>query len=223
MTTFLMIRHGESEANRGRVFAGHMDAALQDRGLEQAKRTAEYIVRTYCVDAVYASDLRRAYDTGKCVAELLGLPVIADRDLREIDAGEWEGVKFDELVKRFPEDYGVWLHDIGHARCTGGESVAALAHGGGERRENGGRCDARDADPRDAVFGTGEGTGTDEGHSVGLQCVGIGFDIRSENGRMGIFLGERGRASGGHADDVCEKCIKIWEAEVIGNDMQGTV
>lgn len=126
MTTFLMIRHGESEANRGRVFAGHMDAALQDRGLEQAKRTAEYIVRTYCVDAVYASDLRRAYDTGKCVAELLGLPVIADRDLREIDAGEWEGVKFDELVKRFPEDYGVWLHDIGHARCTGGESVAHL-------------------------------------------------------------------------------------------------
>lgn len=126
MTTFLMIRHGESEANRERVFAGHMDAALQDRGLEQAKRTAEYIVRTYRVDAVYASDLRRAYDTGKCVAELLGLPVIADRDLREIDAGEWEGVKFDELVERFPEDYGVWLHDIGHARCTGGESVAHL-------------------------------------------------------------------------------------------------
>ena len=126
MTTFLMIRHGESEANRGRVFAGHMDAPLEALGLAQAKRTAEYIVRTYRVDAVYASDLRRAYDTGRCVAELLGLPVIADRDLREIDAGQWEGVAFDTLVEQFSEDYGVWMHDIGHARCTGGESVAHL-------------------------------------------------------------------------------------------------
>ena len=52
MTTLLLVRHGESEANRSGIFAGNLDADLQDRGLVQAKRSAEYIAENYKVDAV---------------------------------------------------------------------------------------------------------------------------------------------------------------------------
>lgn len=69
MTTLILIRHGESKANRDRIFAGHLDVDLQEKGLKQAKITAEYISKNYLVNRVYSSDLKRAYQTGKCVAD----------------------------------------------------------------------------------------------------------------------------------------------------------
>lgn len=126
MTTLLMIRHGESEANRNKLFAGNLDADLQNNGLKQAQKTAEYIASNYKVDKVYASDLKRAFRTGKCVADLTGVEIIPDKRLREISAGKWEGLKYDTLATEYAEDYKVWLTDIGNARCTGGESVKQL-------------------------------------------------------------------------------------------------
>lgn len=127
MTTLLFVRHGESEANRSGIFAGHMDADLQDRGLLQADTSAQYIAQNYKVDAVYASDLKRAYKTGKTIADRLGLPVIADSRLREISAGAWDGKRFSDLPTLFPKDFALWMSDIGNSKCTGGESVKQLS------------------------------------------------------------------------------------------------
>ena len=127
MTTLILVRHGESEANRQGIFAGHFDADLQDRGLEQAKKTAEYICQNYSLDVAYASDLKRAFKTGKCIADLAGIEITPDRNLREIRAGKWDGMRFDDIVERYSKDYSVWLNDIGSARATEGESVKELA------------------------------------------------------------------------------------------------
>lgn len=126
MTLFLLIRHGESLANRESFFAGQLDVPLEDKGLAQAQLTARFITDHYRVDRVYASDLRRAYDTGKAVADLLGLPVTGDPRLREINAGHWQGLQFTRILQQYPEDYETWLHDIGFCVCSGGESVAQL-------------------------------------------------------------------------------------------------
>lgn len=126
MTNIIFIRHGESMANRMAVFAGNFNADLTEIGLAQAQKTAEYVAQNYKVDAVYASDLLRAYKTGKAVADVLSLPVYADARLREISAGKWEGETFDELPKKYPADFSLWLTDIGNSRPTDGESVRQL-------------------------------------------------------------------------------------------------
>jgi broad specificity phosphatase PhoE len=128
MTTLILVRHGQSEANRQGVFAGNLDADLTELGLAQAACTAEYIAKHYKVDKVYASDLKRAYKTGKAAADLMGVEIIPDRRLREISAGAWEGVTFDVLQTQYAEDYQVWLRDIGKAWPTQGESVAELGN-----------------------------------------------------------------------------------------------
>lgn len=127
MTTLLLIRHGESEANHLGLFAGHSNPDLSERGLEQAKFTARFVADNFSVDKLYSSDLKRAYNTGKCIAELLGLEITADSNLREIMAGEWESKKFDVLNTVYQEEYRVWKTDIGNAKCTGGESVKELS------------------------------------------------------------------------------------------------
>lgn len=127
MTTFLLIRHGESEANLKRFFAGQQDVPLTTLGHEQARCTAEFIAANYHVDAVYASDLRRAYDTGIHIASRLGLTVCRDAGLREIFSGQWQGKTFTRLQTDYADSYSCWLTDIGNACCPGGETVAQLA------------------------------------------------------------------------------------------------
>lgn len=126
-TTLIFVRHGESEANGSGIFAGHLDIDLTQRGLQQAELTARYICGHYCVDAVYASDLRRAYYTALPIANASTGNVTKTSQLREIFAGEWEGLCFDELQSRYSESYEVWLHDIGRAHPTNGESVEQLS------------------------------------------------------------------------------------------------
>ena len=126
MTTLILIRHGESAANRDGIFAGHTDVELLDKGIEQAKKTAEYIAENYKADKVYASDLKRAYKTGEIIADLSGVGIVADKRLREINGGQWQGRKFTDLVESYAEEYSCWLNDIGNSCCTDGESVAQL-------------------------------------------------------------------------------------------------
>lgn len=126
MTTLLIIRHGQSVSNIRGVFTGHLNLELTQQGQEQAICTARYILDNYKVDAVYASDLCRAADTGRAVAKPLGLEVVTDPRLREIHAGSWEGRSFDDLTANCP-GYGVWRTDIGACVTDGGESVAQLS------------------------------------------------------------------------------------------------
>lgn len=120
MTTIIIVRHGQSMANVEGFFAGNMDAPLSPLGYSQAEKTASYIAKNYHIDKIYSSDLTRAFDTAKTIGEKVGVTPIPDEDFREMNAGEWEGNKFDVLDAR--EDYILWKKDIGNSKAEGGES-----------------------------------------------------------------------------------------------------
>ena len=126
-TRILLVRHGESEGNVLGIFTGHSGYPLTEMGHKQAELTAAYIGKLYQVDAVYSSDLPRAFQTAEHIAHVFELPVVTDCRLREIRAGKWEKKSFDMLGDLFPEDYAVWVNDTTNARCTGGESVREVA------------------------------------------------------------------------------------------------
>lgn len=123
MTTVYFVRHGQSEANVQRVFAGSWNAPLTELGRQQAACTAAFLADKP-ISVVYASDLSRAADTGAAVSAVKGIPLHTTERLREIRAGDWEGKSFNELQQ--DPAYSVWMQTIGLARCSGGESVAEL-------------------------------------------------------------------------------------------------
>ena len=127
-TLIYMIRHGESVGNQKRDFLGHTDLPITPKGEKQARAAAEYLSSIgFAPDAVYASPLCRAAKTTEIALSLCPSPEIIYLDgLREIYAGDWEGENFDSLDERYPEERLLWREDIGHARPTGGESVAEL-------------------------------------------------------------------------------------------------
>ncbi len=123
-TRILIVRHGESQANAVRVFLGHTDIGLSQRGMTQARATAEYL-KNEPIAAVFSSDLIRAYSTALPNAELRGLPVLADTGLRELNIGEWENMKIDDIIERYGKEYTVgWKHNFGTFTPPGGESIA---------------------------------------------------------------------------------------------------
>lgn len=125
MTTIYLLRHGESEANLGDRFAGHTDANLTEKGFKQARLAGEYL-NQYDIDVIYASPLKRAYNTAKPISDLKKLPIVTDEGLMEINGGGWENLSFLEIKAKFPNEYGLWMNDIGNARCNDGESLKEL-------------------------------------------------------------------------------------------------
>ncbi|MBR6795607.1 MAG: histidine phosphatase family protein [Clostridia bacterium] len=125
-TRLIFVRHGQSLGNMNHLFLGHTDLDLSDLGYRQAELACRYIYDHYEVSHVYASDLLRAYHTVEPLARRLGLPLEARQGLREIFAGDWEGMAFDDIDAQYHEGFEVWCHHIGSAVCTNGESVAAL-------------------------------------------------------------------------------------------------
>jgi len=123
MTTVYLARHGESDWNVEQRWQGHADRPLTERGREQAQTLAERLVAV-ALDAVYASDLRRAWETAEAVAAPRGLEVVRLRELREVDVGSWSGFTRDECAERFPAAFARWQD--GGSGWEDGESYEAM-------------------------------------------------------------------------------------------------
>jgi probable phosphoglycerate mutase len=119
-------RHGRTSWNVERRFQGHLDVGLDDLGRAQARRAAELLARLR-PDAIVSSDLGRATETARALAELTGLEVVLDAGLRETHGGVWQGQVPDELVGPDRAAYDAWRAGGPDARPPGGESREEVA------------------------------------------------------------------------------------------------
>jgi probable phosphoglycerate mutase len=128
MKELWLVRHGETPWNAEGRFQGHHDVNLSPEGLNQAYRVAERLASSgYLFDALYSSDLQRATLTARPIAEALHLSPVFDPRIREIYAGELQGLLRSEIAERYPEFHQAVQHDPWNARRPGGESMADLA------------------------------------------------------------------------------------------------
>jgi 2,3-bisphosphoglycerate-dependent phosphoglycerate mutase len=155
-TTVLLIRHGETAWNAERRLQGHLDIALNAQGERQALALAAALAGEH-IDQLVSSDLLRARQTARAIAQARGLPIRLDPALRERCYGGFEGLLYGEIERRFPAQFAAWQRrevdavlpagaNSGetfrqfHARVTGaiaawaadhpGQTLALVAHGG---------------------------------------------------------------------------------------------
>ena len=106
-TDILIIRHGQTAWNTQKRLQGHSDIPLNENGRLQAVTLAE-ILRHEPLDAIFSSDLQRAYQTAYEIAKIHNLPVHQDRSFRERCYGICEGMKDGEIREAYPESYKAW-------------------------------------------------------------------------------------------------------------------
>ncbi len=124
--TVHLIRHGETDWNLDGRWQGHSDVPLNPAGREQAlrlaRRLAEEGVR---FDALYSSDLSRAWETAAAIGAAIGLRPAAAPALREIDLGTWAGKTHADIAAAYPDQWRMLERNEDFPR-GGGETFAAF-------------------------------------------------------------------------------------------------
>ncbi|MBB5174658.1 histidine phosphatase family protein [Texcoconibacillus texcoconensis] len=97
-----LIRHGQSEANVKGVIQGHQDFPLTELGEQQASLVAD-AMKDVSLDAIYASDLMRAYHTAREVENEQQASLSAWELIREVGLGPLEGKTRAEMLDEYPD------------------------------------------------------------------------------------------------------------------------
>ena len=125
MMRLILVRHGQTEWNADGRYQGQSNVALSDTGRKQAKFLAERFP-VKCLDAIYSSDLDRAKETAECVGEKLGVPVHPEKAFRELSFGDWEGLTYQQITARWPEESHKLFTAPDELEIPNGETFRAL-------------------------------------------------------------------------------------------------
>ena len=117
----ILIRHGESTANKNRILTGRSDSDLTRDGNRQVKKASRVIKNRYMpVDVLYTSPLKRAFQTADIIARHVKAPLKKTELLIETDFGNWEGMDKNDLISE--PGWDRYIKDPFHFRFPGGES-----------------------------------------------------------------------------------------------------
>lgn len=125
MTKTLIIRHGQTLWNHVARYQGHTDTPLSDTGCTQAKLLSQRLA-AQPLQAIYASDLQRALETARIIAEPHDLTVQTLPQLREINFGAWEGLTYQEIKAKFSDLADMYYSSPGNVRIPDGETFRDL-------------------------------------------------------------------------------------------------
>jgi len=120
-----LIRHGQTSWNVEGRYQGDQDIELNSTGIMQAGLAAKYLSRVGFSN-IYSSPLSRTMETARIINRRRGLEIKVMQDLKEMDFGKWEGMKFEEINSTYNIDYQKWLDDPYRNRPTGGEDFQEL-------------------------------------------------------------------------------------------------
>lgn len=152
VATLLLIRHGETAWNAASRIQGQLDVPLSNAGIWQAGRLAQRVADER-IDAIFASDLTRAWLTAQPIGQSRQVDPLPDIRLRERHFGVFQGHTLEEISVRWPAEFAAWrqrdpawaipggesgtefiarvleaLDEIAHRHAGG--TVAVVAHGG---------------------------------------------------------------------------------------------
>jgi probable phosphoglycerate mutase len=125
-TRILAIRHGETDWNVDTRIQGHLDVPLNETGQSQARRLARALALGDAIHAIYSSDLLRAHDTARAIANATGAPLATHSGLRERAFGIFEGKTYVEIETTWPGDSQRWRQRDPHWAPLGGESLTQM-------------------------------------------------------------------------------------------------
>lgn len=124
MARLILIRHGETDYSSESRYCGYSDPPLNKKGIWQVKKLAERLKRLN-VDKVYSSDLKRAAKTAKIIFK--DKSIEESQDFREINFGIFEGLKYEEIIKKYPKLYRTWLDNPTKVKIPKGEALKDLS------------------------------------------------------------------------------------------------
>ena len=124
MSTLFLFRHTETVNTQDGKFRynGFIDVDIVPEGLNRLKKFIP-IIKYKNIKKVYSSDLKRAYKGAKIFADALGLEIIKLKELREVKQGIFEGLTYNEIIEKYPDEAEKKFSDYVNYRVKDAESL----------------------------------------------------------------------------------------------------
>jgi broad specificity phosphatase PhoE len=119
------IRHGESTANKDKIYQGWSDVHLSKSGLEQANKLVKFFEQNNTkFNTIYSSSHVGAIETAQPLLSCaVNNKIITKNNLRSINVGEWSGIAIDYVKRNLGRDYSLWKNKPEEFKFPGGESI----------------------------------------------------------------------------------------------------
>lgn len=118
-----LFRHGQTRWNLERRFQGQKDSPLSPLGIEQSEKMAEQL-KEIDPDVIVTSTLKRAKDTARIALNKWGrdFDVLEMEELQESAFGLWEGMRIDDVMRDFPQQFDLHRNHPHLYKMEGAES-----------------------------------------------------------------------------------------------------
>jgi len=123
---FVLIPVGQTDWEHEGRLAGGADLPLNATGERQVEALGRQLAERG-IQVVFASENQTAQQTGRSLAESLGVSLRKAKGLEEIDVGLWEGLTADQLKQRYPRVYKQWLEQPASVQLPQGEDLQMAA------------------------------------------------------------------------------------------------
>ncbi|OPL17492.1 MAG: hypothetical protein AVO38_00465 [delta proteobacterium ML8_D] len=119
-----LIRHGNTEFNKKKLFRGHFDVPLDSTGIRQAEETGKFL-KVIDFDVIFSSPLSRAYKTAEIIKKYQKNTVKLRKEdgFLDLNFGDWEGKGYDEVKLEYPEIFNQWMREPYKASIPKGEML----------------------------------------------------------------------------------------------------
>ncbi|WIV11788.1 histidine phosphatase family protein [Proteiniborus sp. MB09-C3] len=123
---FILVRHGETEANIGGIYSGWTDFPLTEKGNKDIQATAKNLKRYKNVDIIYSSPLNRALTTAKAISASINKEIQIVDNLKEMNFGIFDGKEGQYIQKNHDNEWKSWIEDYVNYRIPEGENLIDL-------------------------------------------------------------------------------------------------
>lgn len=122
MVKLILVRHALTIDNQKSRLSGHIDSSISEEGKEQIDKITNYL-KDFDIDKIYTTTSSRTKSTVKKLSELKSIEIIERESLKEISFGNFEGLTFDEIKNKYPEEFQDMIQKGYEYKYPNGESL----------------------------------------------------------------------------------------------------
>lgn len=122
MLKLILVRHAITEDNKGCKLSGHIDSILSEEGKKQIKDLNKFL-QLEKIDKIYTTTSSRTKYTVEEIAQERNIEIIEKDTLKEISFGDFEGLDFNEIKDRYPDEFQKMIDEGYNYRYPNGESL----------------------------------------------------------------------------------------------------
>ena len=127
MLYLYIVRHGETEWNKEGRMQGRLNSNLTPMGKKYATRLGERLKDTEFAHII-SSPSGRALETVQLIKGNRDIPIMTDERIMEMNLGSWQGMRQDELKKKFPNEFEQFINKPDDHQIEGAESLTEMSN-----------------------------------------------------------------------------------------------